>query len=132
MKLLLDTHVLLWSLLEPERLPEPVTQELEAPDNEIWLSPISTWEIIVLAQKGRVEIVGDTPEAWVRKALEEAPVREAVLGYEIAIQSRNIDLPHHDPADRFIAATALVYDLVLVTADKRLLACHRIDTLSCA
>ena len=42
MKLLLDTHVFLWSLLEPERLPENVTKELEDRDNEIWLSPIST------------------------------------------------------------------------------------------
>ena len=71
------------------------------------------------------------PEAWLRTVFEQAPVREAVLGFEIAIQSRNIDLPHHDPADRFIAATALVYDLVLLTADERLLACDQIETMSC-
>ena len=132
MKLLLDTHVFLWSLLEPERLPENVTKELEDRDNEIWLSPISTWETIVLAEKGRIELIGDTPEAWLRKAFERAPIREAVLGHEIAIQSRSLDLPQQDPADRFIAATALVYNLVLVTADERLLSCGQIETMSCA
>jgi len=131
MRLLLDTHVLLWSLLEPERLSEGAARELEDPDNELWLSPISVWETIVLAEKNRIEIAGDTPEAWLRTVFEQAPLREAVLGFEVAMQSRNIDLPHQDPADRFIAATALVYDLVLLTADERLLACGQIETMSC-
>lgn len=132
MKLLLDTHVFLWSLLDPEMLPDSVAREIEDPANELWLSPISVWETIVLSQKGRIEIANDTAEAWVRTALETAPLRQAVLGHEVAIKSRNIDLPHQDPADRFIAATALVYGLVLVTADERLLACGQIDTMSCA
>jgi PIN domain nuclease of toxin-antitoxin system len=131
MKLLLDTHVMLWSILEPERLPADVASALEDPENEIWLSPISIWEMLVLAEKHRIDIVDETPEAWVRRVLEAAPLREATVGSEIAIQSRNLALPHQDPADRFIAATALVYDLVLVTADDRLLACEQIETISC-
>ena len=54
MKLLLDTHVLLWSLLELDRLKEDVAFELNSPSNEIWLSPITTWEIMILVEKGRV------------------------------------------------------------------------------
>ena len=54
MKLLLDTHILLWSLLEPEKLGKDTAKILEISNNELWLSPISLWEIIVLAEKGRI------------------------------------------------------------------------------
>lgn len=49
MKLLLDTHILLWSLLEPDRLHPRVAWELERAGNQLWLSPISTWEILILS-----------------------------------------------------------------------------------
>ena len=65
MKLLLDTHILLWGLLEPERLNRRVAAELQNPQNEIWLSPISAWEIMVLAEKGRIVLEPD-PASWVR------------------------------------------------------------------
>ena len=119
-KLLLDTHILLWSLLEPERLSDKVTRELENPANEIWISPITTWEIIILAEKGRVEL-NDEPVAWMQNVLNSVPFKQATLNPEVAMQSRLIKFPHQDPADRFIAASAVVYDLVLVTADKYLI-----------
>ena len=62
--------------------------------------------------------------------LQELPLREAVINQEVAIQSRYIDLPHQDPADRFLAATALVYDLILVTADRRLFDSKRFSVLT--
>jgi len=65
MKLLLDTHILLWGLLEPERLNRRVAAELQNPQNEIWLSPISVWEIMILAEKGRIVLEPD-PASWVR------------------------------------------------------------------
>ena len=65
MKLLLDTHILLWGLLEPERLNRRVAAELQNPQNEIWLSPISAWEIMILAEKGRIVLEPD-PASWVR------------------------------------------------------------------
>jgi PIN domain nuclease of toxin-antitoxin system len=52
MKLLLDTHIWLWSVLEPERLSRRVSKEIQDMSNELWLSPISVWELIVLWQKG--------------------------------------------------------------------------------
>ena len=119
-KLLLDTHILLWSLMEPERLSDKVTRELENPANEIWISPITTWEIIILAEKGRVELT-DEPVAWMQNVLDSVPFKQATLNHEVAIQSRLIKLPHQDPADRFIAASAVVYDLILVTADQYLI-----------
>ena len=120
MKLLLDTHVILWSAAEPEKLPSKIAEELEKELNELWFSPISVWEILLLAEKGRVVIKADH-EKTIRKMFKKLPFREAVINQEVAIQSRKINLPHQDPADRFLAATAIVYDLTLVTADSRLI-----------
>lgn len=120
MKLLLDTHVILWSAAEPEKLPSKIAEELEKELNELWFSPISVWEILLLAEKGRVVIKADH-EKSIRKMFKKLPFREAVINQEVAIQSRKINLPHQDPADRFLAATAIVYELTLVTADRRLI-----------
>jgi PIN domain nuclease of toxin-antitoxin system len=128
-KLLLDTHILLWSLLEPARLTERVAAALEDPLNELWLSPIVVWEVLMLAERGRVELEPDAA-TWVRRTSQAVPFREAPINHEVAIQSRGIDLLHQDPADRFLAATALVYDLTLVTADERLLRSRRITAFA--
>ena len=120
MKLLLDTHVILWSAAEPEKLPSKIAEELEKESNELWFSPISVWEILLLAEEGWVVVKADH-EKSIRKMFKKLPFREAVINQEVAIQSRKINLPHQDPADRFLAATAIVYDLTLVTADRRLI-----------
>jgi PIN domain nuclease of toxin-antitoxin system len=119
-RLLLDTHIWLWSLVDPERLTRRVRTALGRASNELWLSPVSVWELMVLAERGRVRL--DTePRLWAREALERSPVQETSLNHEIAIRSREVSLPHEDPADRFLAATALVYELTLVTADEALI-----------
>ena len=119
MKLLLDTHVWLWSLLEPARLRPEVARALASSDNQKWLSPISVWETLLLGERGRLRLEPD-PEAWVRAQLQRLPVRQVQVDHEIAIQSRRLRTSHQDPADRFIAATARVHELTLVTADARL------------
>jgi len=120
LKLLLDTHVILWCIAEPEKLPGKVAEELESKSNDLWFSPVSVWEILLLAEKGRV-VLGNDNEKGVRKIFRHLPLREAVINMEVAIQSRHIVLAHQDPADRFIAATGMVYGLTLVTADRRLI-----------
>jgi PIN domain nuclease of toxin-antitoxin system len=127
-KLLLDTNIFLWSLLEPARLSERVAAAVADPQNELWLSPIVIWEVLMLAERGRLSLEPDA-QTWVRRAFQAVPFREAPMNYEVAIQSRAIDLEHRDPADRFLAATALVYDLTLVTADERLLRSRMIASL---
>ena len=119
-KLLLDTHIWLWSLIAPARLTERVALALTDRSNELWLSPISTWELLVLVEKGRV-VLDTEPAVWVRKVFRTLRFNEASLNHEVAIHSRRVNLAHADPADRFLAATAVVYDLTLVTADERLL-----------
>jgi PIN domain nuclease of toxin-antitoxin system len=119
-KLLLDTHVWLWSLVSPGRLGKRVRTQLERKSNEVWLSPISVWELLVLAERGRVKLDAD-PRTWVTEALERSPLQEAILNHEVAMRSREVSLRHQDPADRFLVATALTYELTLVTADDALI-----------
>ena len=129
MRLLLDTHIWIWSLLDPSKLSKRVRAELESADNELWLSPVSSWELLILIERGRVAVDKD-PVPWVTEVSKAIALREAALTHDVAIESRLADLAHQDPADRFLAATARVYDLTLVTADERLLASRRISTLA--
>jgi PIN domain nuclease of toxin-antitoxin system len=119
MRLLLDTHIWLWSLIEPGRISPRIAKELADPGNEIWLSPISTWEALMLVHKGLIDLGGD-PESWLREAWTKTGPKEAVLTNEVVLQSCSLQLSHADLADRFLAATAAIYDLTLVTADARL------------
>lgn len=122
MNLLLDTHIWLWSHAEPERLTKRVSAALADDRNRLWLSPISIWEFLLLAERGRVRVrEGSTPPDWVEAALSRVPMHDAPLSREVAIRSRSVRLEHDDPADRFLAATADVYELTLVTADDRVL-----------
>ena len=82
----------------------------------------------MLAEKGRVILEPD-PLTWIRKVFQTIPFKEALLNHEIAIQSRLITLPHQDPIDRFLAATAVVYSLTLTTADEHLLHAQEFATL---
>jgi PIN domain nuclease of toxin-antitoxin system len=126
-KLLLDTHIWLWSLQDPRRLGKRVLQELKNPENELWLSPISTWEALLLNAKGRIRLPQDIGR-WVAETT--AQLQEAPLTHEIALASRRLLLPRNDPADRFLAATAQLLHLTLVTADTDLLGLGDISTLA--
>src|ERR1700674_376432 len=120
MKLLLDTHIWIWSAVEPDRLKRNVAQALDDPENELWLSPISIWELSVLVKKQRIELDDDL-HAWVQRALSTVKLREAPLTTDVVLQVSSIRFSHRDPADHFIAASAMVFELTLVTADPRLI-----------
>jgi PIN domain nuclease of toxin-antitoxin system len=126
LKFLLDTHIWLWLTIDPKRLGRRTLGALKDEQNELWLSPISTWEALTLHHKGRVQLSGDLT-TWVARAT--AGIREAVLTHEIMIAARQLSL-HQDPSDRMLAATALVLDLTLVTADKRLMGLGNIKILA--
>jgi PIN domain nuclease of toxin-antitoxin system len=121
MNILLDTHILIWSVGLLDRLSGKSQELLEDESTRVWLSPISLWECLLLGEKGRVTLE-PSPSGWVREVLKSSVFHEAPLNHEVAIRSRLVDLPHEDPADRFICATAAVYDLTLLTSDTRILA----------
>ena len=117
--LLLDTHIWLWSLLEPERLAPPVAAALADERARRWLSPLSVWEALLLIDRKRLHVERPAEE-WVREALAAAPVEEAPVTNEVVFASHALTTRHRDPVDRFLAATAQVFDLALVTADREL------------
>ena len=122
MKFLLDTHILLWSLSDSKKIPVKIKDVLEDKSNDLWLSPITIWEILLLSEKGRIQIDRKNSVQWIKDLLKTLPFKEAPLNHEVAIKSRQIDLPHQDPADRFLVATALIYNLTLLTVDEKILA----------
>ena len=129
MKLLLDTHIWLWYLLGDQRLSSQLKTAIADPNTELWLSPISIWETLILAEKGRISLHPD-PITWVDSALKTLKTREAQMNYAIAILSRQISLPHQDTADRFIVATAIYYGLTLATVDANITSNSAIQTVS--
>jgi PIN domain nuclease of toxin-antitoxin system len=123
---LLDTHIWIWSKGNPARLSKRVETELSNPANELWLSPVSMWEALTLMKKGRIRMTD--PFEWVERAVEQ--MREAPLTHEIVRVGLAMPLTHADPADRFLAATAKVLKLTLITADQKLLGLGEISTLA--
>lgn len=126
MNLLLDTHIWIWAKSDAARIGKRAAQALSDTSNELWLSPVSVWEALALIQKGRIRM--QNPLLWVEQAAEQ--MREAPLTSEIVRAGFSLQLPHADPADRFLAATAKVLHLTLVTADQKLLGLGDIATLA--
>jgi PIN domain nuclease of toxin-antitoxin system len=128
-RLLLDTHIWVWTVSEPERISRRVAQELKRLDSELWLSPVSIWELIILSEKGRVEFAGGVEE-WTTRALRSLPLIEAPVTNEVAREVGRLRLSHRDPADHFLVATAKVFDLTLVTADELLMKVADVEVLA--
>lgn len=129
MRLLLDTHIWLWSVLAPERLSDRVASAIDDAGTELWLSPVSVWETLLLVEKGRLALDLGGAE-WIARRLREVPLYDAALTREVASASRQVEVGHQDPADRFLAATAVVYGLTLVTADAQLMDCPSMQVLA--
>lgn len=120
MRFLLDTHIWLWAAFEPHKLTSEVHNLLNSPGTDLFLSPISIWELSVLVEKKRLALKEDLA-AWVQRSASELKLKEISLGWKVVYEMRFIFSNHKDPADRFLAATAIAFDLILVTADQKLI-----------
>jgi PIN domain nuclease of toxin-antitoxin system len=120
MKVLLDTHALLWLTAESPRLGRRARQLALAAlaEQRLCVSAVSFWELALLMLRGRLGSMLDPAAA--RVEVLGTGIQELALTGPAAVLSATLDL-HPDPADRFIAATAVVHDALLVTADERLL-----------
>jgi PIN domain nuclease of toxin-antitoxin system len=86
---------------------------------QLWISPVSVWEVGMLHARGRIDLRGG-PRRWVDDALRGFPLQEAALTSDVALRSHDLEIGHRDPADHLLAATALVHGLTLITMDERL------------
>lgn len=122
---LLDTHEWIWFLRgDTARLNQSTVDEfLSWQEQEIlYVSAASVWEIAVSVSKGRLTL-GVSIEDWVERSTNDGGLKLLPLTPTILIESTRLpDSPHKDPGDRMIMATALEYDLTLVTRDDKILA----------
>jgi PIN domain nuclease of toxin-antitoxin system len=126
--ILIDTHVAIWITTDPQLigLRSKALIEEAASQERILISSISFWEIALLVTKRRLRI-GKSPSA-LRLELLETGVTELPITGPISILSVELNDLHGDPADRFIAATAVIHGATLMTADAELLGWpHRIQ-----
>jgi PIN domain nuclease of toxin-antitoxin system len=128
MKLLLDTHIWIWSIYRPEKLSRTARRQLENPKNELYVSPVSVWEAHHLALRKRLRIDGSF-SVWLERVFSQVPLQEAPFNFAVAAEACAINLPQADLGDLFLAATASVFGLTLVTADQQLLQCRWLKTL---
>lgn len=129
--IVLDTCAILWDALSPSQLSRKAATAISRADanNAIIISDISLWEIAMLIRKGRLEI--DISAArFLQIFLQSRNVVVKAITPEIAELSVNLGAEvGNDPADRIIAATAVLNNARLVTADQRLIDCTLVDTL---
>jgi len=120
MKLLIDTRVWLWMGLESRRIGRKTRALLEDPANELAVSVVSAWEIIVKAARGKLELPMEASE-YIRTRFRRsgASVLSVQLNHVLALPS--LKAIHSDPFDRMLLAQALTDGLTFVTADDRLL-----------
>jgi len=128
-KLLLDTHIWIWAIHEPEKLSRDVRRQFENRKNELFLSPISIWEVHHLIQRKRLRVKTNLSD-WLEQVLARVPLQEAPFNFAVAAEASKIQLPQADLGDLFLAATACVFGLILVTADAQLLGCRWLKTLA--
>ncbi|NGX34102.1 MAG: Ribonuclease VapC22 [Candidatus Anoxychlamydiales bacterium] len=122
-KLLLDTHVWIWSMIGSSMLKKSfhLTFEKALKAESISISPMTIWEVGMLVEKKRIEIEMDVLD-WVEQALDTPGINLSPITPRIAIHStRLIGEVHGDPVDRLLIATASEKNAVLVTCDRKIL-----------
>lgn len=115
MKLLLDTHLLLWAAGPCERLSEVARAMIESPDNELYFSAASLWEIAIKRGLGRDDFQVDTRS--LRRALLDNGYHELPITSAHAVAIDVLPSLHKDPFDRLLLAQAMVEGITLLSAD---------------
>ena len=116
MKLLLDTHLLLWVALQPARLPPACRALLEDPKHELLFSAASLWEIAIKRGLGRQDFQVDP--RLLRRGLLDNLYTELAITSEHAIATDTLPPIHKDPFDRILLAQAMVEGITLLTTDR--------------
>lgn len=118
MRLLVDTHLLLWAAVQSRRLPREARRFLEDPANDVYFSAASLWEIVVKAALRRPDFKVDV--AVLRPALADMGLKELAVTGAHAERLASLPPVHKDPFDRMLVAQSLAEPLVLLTNDRLL------------
>ena len=115
MKLLLDTHLLLWAAGEPERLPKSARTLIENADNELLFSAASLWEVAIKRGLGREDFKVDA--RLLRRGLLDNGYGELAIVSDHVVATESLPPLHRDPFDRILVAQATVEGITLLTID---------------
>lgn len=121
MRFLLDTQCWLWLQVSPERFDPGTLAEFESPDNDLYLSAASSWEIAIKYSLGKLPLP-DPPGRYVPGRMEASGCRGLSIDHSHALDVAELPRHHRDPFDRLLIAQARVEAMLLVTADQVLLA----------
>lgn len=129
--IVVDTHVLIWDALEPDKLSHAAKAAIAVANQTdgILVADISLWEIAMLIQRGRIQVSTDI-HSFLNLIVEANRIQLSPISPEIAAQSTQLPATVNlDPADRLIVATAMFKGVALVTADRNLRAISQIVTI---
>ncbi|PKO72992.1 MAG: PIN domain nuclease [Betaproteobacteria bacterium HGW-Betaproteobacteria-17] len=118
MVVLLDTHILLWALDAPQRLPQDVVAQIEAPETTVYFSAASIWEIAIKTALWKIDF--RYPPEDIAQAAKETGFVELPVSAAHGAQVAHLPLHHRDPFDRLLIAQALLMPAQLLTADSAL------------
>jgi PIN domain nuclease of toxin-antitoxin system len=117
-KLLLDTHVVLWAALEPERLSPDCRAALEDGTNKVSMSVVSAWEMAIKQSLGKL-VLSLPAEQWLPEVLRKTGFDTLDVELAAALRVRALPWHHRDPFDRLLIAQAMETGLTLATRDTR-------------
>jgi len=116
MRLLLDTCTFLWILSDPSKVPAPALNAFRSPDNEVFLSAASAWEIALKHAIGKLSLPAD-PARFVPAQREAHAIQSLDITEEAALHQSRLPALHRDPFDRLLVSQSIVQGLTIVTPD---------------
>ena len=119
MRYLVDTHILLWSFLEPEKISPLILDILRNENNFIYYSPINLWEISIKYSIKKIDLRGITPEELLREIENSFYIYKKTSNYDL-ITNYKLPIYHKDPFDRFLIWEAIKNDFILISVDKNM------------
>jgi len=117
MKLLLDTHVLIWSATDPDHLPRDVRREIEDGTNDLLVSVVSAWEIAIKQSIGKLDLARPAEE-WFPEVVRRTGFKVVEPRMAAALRVRTLPWHHKDPFDRFLIAQAIDDGYTIITHDR--------------
>ena len=116
MNYLLDTHTFLWLISEPEKLSPKAKDIIKKPDNALFLSSASGWEVVIKTQIGKL-FLPEQPDIYIPKQMELNSIELLAITMKHALNIFNLPYIHKDPFDRILISQSIIENIPIITSD---------------